>query len=168
MKNIGVGEQLGSQRLYENQKDKLVSPSFLPGPKIISVGLKSPENIGSIFRLADAAGCRTLIFIHDGDDELIIRDVIGTFDTPELAWVTRIVSVSLRHSTPIEFLVQQLEKEGKINSFNKILARVLKKYIPDGEKVKSNNKCEKCKGNNLFWQEGCIFCLDCGFSKCCS
>jgi ribonucleoside-diphosphate reductase alpha chain len=106
------------------------------------------------------------LHMGEGDDELIIRDVIGTFDNPELAWVTRLVSVSMRHATPVEFLVDQLSKEGKINSFNKVLARVLKKYIPDGEKVKSNEACEKCKGPNLVWSEGCKKCLDCAEQKC--
>jgi ribonucleoside-diphosphate reductase alpha chain len=72
----------------------------------------------------------------------------------------------MRHATPVEFLVDQLSKEGKINSFNKVLARVLKKYIPDGEKVKSNEACEKCKGPNLVWSEGCKKCLDCAEQKC--
>jgi ribonucleoside-diphosphate reductase alpha chain len=45
------------------------------------------------------------------------------------------------------------------------MARVLKKYIKDGEKALSANKCPEC-GNELVFVEGCKSCPQCGFSKC--
>jgi len=100
------------------------------------------------------------------DESLIIKDIIGTFNDEEMGWTTRLVSTSLRHGTPLEFLVEQLQKgAGLINSFNKVLARVLKKYIPDG-KVSSSVTCDNCQSDNLRYQEGCLFCMDCGLDKC--
>lgn len=61
---ISVGEPLDSQLLYERQKTLRVSQTELPGPAIIAAGLQVPENIGSVLRLADAAGSRTVVFIN--------------------------------------------------------------------------------------------------------
>jgi len=102
----------------------------------------------------------------DEEDEIIVKDIINTFNNAELAWVTRLVSTALRHGTPVSFLSEQLSKEGKINDFNKVLSRVLKKYIKDGEKVKSSAKCGSCGSNDLKYQEGCPVCLSCGHSRC--
>jgi ribonucleoside-diphosphate reductase alpha chain len=62
-------------------------------------------------------------------------------------------------------MVEQLMKDGKINDFNRVLARVLKKYIQNG-KVKSSVQCPECSSSNLLWEEGCQSCGDCGYTKC--
>ena len=89
--------------------------------------------------------------------------------TEEQEAVTRLVSANLRHGTDVKFIVEQLQKtEGDMFSFTKSLARVLKRYIPDG--AKSTVKClnENCTGDrtNVIFEEGCHKCLDCGSSKC--
>tara|TARA_R110001606_G_scaffold8292_4_gene36338 strand:+ start:7481 stop:10075 length:2595 start_codon:yes stop_codon:yes gene_type:complete len=85
--------------------------------------------------------------------------------TDEQAAITRLVSTSLRHGTDIKYIVEQLKKsDGDMFSFTKSLARVLKKYIPDGEK--STVSCEECGSENVIFEEGCSKCLDCGSSKC--
>ncbi len=61
---VSVGEQLDSQLLYERQKTLRVSQADLPGPTIIAAGLQAPENMGSVLRLADAAGSRKVVFIN--------------------------------------------------------------------------------------------------------
>ena len=101
-----------------------------------------------------------------GDEALVIRDIIGTFNDSEIGWTTRLVSTSLRHGVPIQFLTQQLQKDGTLNSFNKVVARVLKKYIKEGEKVKSSAKCGfNCESPEFIYTEGCISCV-CGWTKC--
>lgn len=85
--------------------------------------------------------------------------------TDEQAAITRLVSTSLRHGADIKFIVEQLNKaDGDLFSFTKGLARVLKKYIPDG--VKSTIKCNECGSDNVIFEEGCSKCLSCGNSKC--
>jgi ribonucleoside-diphosphate reductase alpha chain len=111
------------------------------------------------------------LIIPVGDEELVIRDVVGTFNDDEIGWTTRLMSTALRHGAPIEFLTEQLSKDGGIQSFNRVLARVLKKYIPDGEKVKTNIACgnaliDKCDSPDLIYQGGCVSCAGCGWAKC--
>ena len=48
-------------------------------------------------------------------------------------------------------------------SFNKVVSRVLRKYITDGKSMEST--CPSCGTNNLMFLEGCIKC-SCGYSRC--
>lgn len=85
--------------------------------------------------------------------------------TDEQAAITRLISTSLRHGADIKFIVEQLSKiDGDLFSFTKVLARILKKYIPEG--AKSTVKCNDCQSSNVIFEEGCHKCLDCGSSKC--
>lgn len=85
--------------------------------------------------------------------------------TDEQEAITRLTSSSLRHGANIKFLVEQLNKiDGEMFSFTKSLARVLKKYIPDGEK--STVTCQDCGSDQVIFQEGCQSCQSCGSSKC--
>lgn len=105
------------------------------------------------------------LYVGEGDDELIIKDIIAVFNNAQAAWTTRLISLSLRHGVNVSFVVEQLIKDGKFNDINKVLARVLKKYIPDGEIVKSNNICS-CGSGDFKYSEGCMICLGCGYTKC--
>jgi ribonucleoside-diphosphate reductase alpha chain len=102
-------------------------------------------------------------YVFKKDDYLaVVTDQL----TDEQAAITRLVSTALRHGTAIHYIVHQLEKvKGDLNSFAKVLARVLKKYIKDGTKV-SGEKCPKCESNSLVRQEGCVTCMTCGNSRC--
>jgi ribonucleoside-diphosphate reductase alpha chain len=85
--------------------------------------------------------------------------------TDEEAIITRLASMSLRHGANIKFIVEQLNKSnGNITSFGKAVARILKKYIPEGES--STLKCEDCGSTNVVFEEGCSKCKSCGKSAC--
>lgn len=78
--------------------------------------------------------------------------------------LTRLISTSLRHGSPLEFIVEQLSKtRGPMTSFSKILARTLKKYVING--TISTENCSECK-TKLIFSEGCYKCPGCGYSKC--
>ena len=99
-------------------------------------------------------------FIQNGYEQVITAEM-----TDEQAAITRLASTSLRHGADIKFLVEQLQKTpGDLFSFTKGLARVLKKYIPDG--AKSTVSCQDCGSTNVIFEEGCSSCKSCGSSKC--
>jgi ribonucleoside-diphosphate reductase alpha chain len=90
---------------------------------------------------------------------------IRNFMTHEQQAITRMVSMLLRHGTDVKFVVEQINKiDGDMFTFTKSLARVLKKYIPDG--AKATVTCNECSSDNVVFEEGCHKCLDCGSSAC--
>lgn len=101
------------------------------------------------------------------DDEVVFKDIVNQFANPTHSAFTRTLSLTLRHQIPINFVVEQLQK-GKNDdmfSFSRVLARVLKTYIPDGTKPGSK-KCTECGSDALVYMEGCVTCSSCGSSKC--
>ena len=102
--------------------------------------------------------------LHIGTDT-ILKDISDIF-TDTQGSVSRLTSTLLRHGVDIQFVVQQLEKsDGTINSFNKAMARVLKKYIQDGTREQGAT-CPQCNQESMIRQEGCISCSSCGWTKC--
>lgn len=103
------------------------------------------------------------------EEETVIKDIGNVFENSTQETFTRTLSLSLRHGVPIQYIVEQLQKDnGKdsdLFSFNKGMARVLKKYIVDGTKA-SQKTCDGCNGTELIYKEGCVSCLVCGWSKC--
>lgn len=79
--------------------------------------------------------------------------------------LTRWVSTLLRHGANPKFVIEQTEKsEVQITSFAKVISRVLKKYLPDGDET--NTPCPECKQDTMVYQEGCKSCKNCGYSAC--
>ncbi len=63
--NKNAGKQLDSKYLYKQQKKVIEDGRLKEGPVIIATNLHSPENIGGLLRIADAAGCRKVILINE-------------------------------------------------------------------------------------------------------
>jgi ribonucleoside-diphosphate reductase alpha chain len=103
------------------------------------------------------------------DDPFEIKDIVNQFDNPDFGALTRVLSLSLRHGVPIQFVCEQLKKDknSDMTSFNSVIARVLgKAYIKDGSKPASEKTCPSCGAESLKYQEGCVTCVSCGFSRC--
>ena len=108
------------------------------------------------------------LVIGKNGDSLVIKDLVDVFDNPNHAGFTRTISLALRHGAPINYVVEQLQKDREMDifSFSKVIARVLKNYIKDGTKA-SATTCENCGAEgSLVYQEGCVTCTACGTSKC--
>jgi len=73
---------------------------------------------------------------------------------------TRNYSAMLRHGIRPDFIHQQIEKFANINSFDKVISRVLSNY------TNGLVKCQECGSKNVEMQDGCMVCKDCGSSKC--
>jgi len=80
----------------------------------------------------------------------------------------KLISGVLRHGMPVHQaveLVASMEFDNEnINTWKNGVERALKKYIPNGTEA-TGEKCEHC-GAPLVYQEGCLICKDCGYSKC--
>ena len=102
------------------------------------------------------------------DDEILFKDVVNLFANPTQGAFTRTISLALRHGIPVNFVVDQLQKDkdSDMFTFSRCVARVLKGYIPDGTKSTAEKKCKECGSDQVFYMEGCITCQSCGSSKC--
>lgn len=108
------------------------------------------------------------LHLGDGADELVIKDIVRVFDNPNHAGFTRTISLALRHGVPIQYLVEQLQKDKDYDlfSFARVISRVLKKFITDGTQS-SLKACVSCGAEgSIVYQEGCETCKSCGSSKC--
>lgn len=82
----------------------------------------------------------------------------------------KLISGILRHGMPLPFVVNIISKLNfevdSINTWKNGIERALKKFIPDGTKA-AEHTCPKCNDQNgLVYQEGCLVCKSCGYSKC--
>lgn len=84
----------------------------------------------------------------------------------------KLISGVLRHGMSIDKaveLVSSLELDSdNINTWKNGVERALRKYIPNGTKAsKKGDKCPSCSmDDTLVYQDGCVICSDCGYSKC--
>lgn len=101
----------------------------------------------------------------DTGEKISVKDIVSLMETDDDRTDTKRFSLELRHRiSPLE-IAETIEKQPKeITSFEKAIARVLKKYITDG--TKSGVKCQNCGSTNVIYASGCPLCLDCGDSKC--
>lgn len=80
----------------------------------------------------------------------------------------KLISGVLRHGMPIEKTVSLIESlhlnSESINTWKTGVCRALKQYIIDG--TKSKGKCPSCGQETMAYQNGCLTCMSCGYSKC--
>jgi ribonucleoside-diphosphate reductase alpha chain len=132
------------------------------------VDIQNKYKFGKIIKNGKIEGITTYnLIVGEDEDQMTIKDIANVFDNPNFGAFTRILSLSLRHGVPIQYVVEQLQKDkhSDITSFSKVMARVLKSYIKDG--TKASDACPSCgDSGGLKYQEGCLSCSLCNFSKC--
>jgi ribonucleoside-diphosphate reductase alpha chain len=105
------------------------------------------------------------LLVRNGEEKVLI-DNISKFSGGMYGSLSRMVSMALRHGVPLEFIVDTLQKSEGFNRFDKVVARVLKKYIKDGEPTLSHKTCGNCGSNDMVYEGGCVVCKSCGSSQC--
>ncbi len=98
-----------------------------------------------------------------------IEGLSRTF-TQEYWNYAKLISGVLRHGMPINFVVDMVNNlhlsDESLNTWKNGVQRALKKYIPDGTKA-NGESCPECSSDEgLMFKEGCLTCVDCGYSKC--
>ena len=80
--------------------------------------------------------------------------------------VARSISMALRHNISIVDIVNVLDTCH--DGFATVLfatKKILSKFIQDGAKIKGE-KCPNCDRRTLIYQEGCVMCSNCSWTKC--
>jgi ribonucleoside-diphosphate reductase alpha chain len=96
--------------------------------------------------------------------EVFIDDIVSLMSNDDERTDTKQISLQLRHKIHPKWIVRATDKKfGLISSFEKAIARVLKKYINDGEECGS--LCEICS-SRMVYENGCTVCKSCGNDRC--
>ena len=86
---------------------------------------------------------------------------------PEFWNYAKLISGVLRYKMPIEQVIKLISSlqlgSDNINTWKNGVERALKRYIKDG--AQSAEMCPNCK-SQLIFEEGCLHCPTCGYSKC--
>jgi len=82
----------------------------------------------------------------------------------------KLISGILRHGMPLPYAIELVENltldEDNINTWKNGVVRALKRYIPDGTQA-HGKLCPECGDTkSLIYQDGCLSCKSCGYSKC--
>lgn len=124
---------------------------------------------GNIIKVREADGTKRYDFQYT--DRYGYTNTIGGISRlfNEEFWnYAKLISGVLRHGMPIEKTVSLIESlhldSESINTWKTGVCRALKQYIVDGTKTKG--KCPSCGQENMAYQNGCITCMSCGYSKC--
>ena len=134
------------------------------------VDIPNKYKMGRIAKNGKVDGLTTYnLILGEGEEEMTVKDIANVFENATFGAFTRTISLALRHGTPLQYVVEQLlkDKHSDITSFSKVIARVLKNYIVDGTKSTMERTCPSCNKENSFaYQEKCLTCTNCGWSKC--
>ena len=147
-------------RPYEIFTGKIEDDAMYIPPKITS---------GRIIKVREEDGTKRYDFQYT--DRYGYTNTIGgisrLFD--ESFWnYAKLISGVLRYHMPIEKVVALIDglhlDDENINTWKNGVKRALKQYIEDGTHAKG--KCPQCGQENMAYQNGCLTCLSCGYSKC--
>ncbi|MBQ7855977.1 MAG: adenosylcobalamin-dependent ribonucleoside-diphosphate reductase [Alistipes sp.] len=153
-----VGLQEG--RPYEVFTGKIEDDAMFIPPKIMK---------GNILKVREEDGTKRYDFQYT--DRYGYTNTIGgisrLFD--ESFWnYAKLISGVLRYNMPIEKVVSLIDglhlDDENINTWKNGVKRALKQYIEDG--TRSKGKCPQCGQENMAYQNGCLTCMSCGYSKC--
>ena len=165
---------------FQNNKDKWIAFVGLKDgvPYEIFTGLAEdeegillPKSVtkGKIIRVVQEDGTKRydFQFVNSRGFKTTMEGLSYKFDK-EFWNYAKLISGVLRYGMPIDQVIKmistlQMDSE-TINSWKVGVERALKKYIQDGTVVQGQ-VCPNC-GNALIFEEGCMHCRECGYSRC--
>ena len=165
---------------FQNNKDKWIAfvgiKDGLPyeiftGLADDEEGILLPKSVtkGKIIRVVQEDGTKRydFQFVNSRGFKTTMEGLSYKFDK-EFWNYAKLISGVLRYGMPIDQVIKmisslQMDSE-TINSWKVGVERALKKYIQDGTVVQGQ-VCPNC-GNALIFEEGCMHCRECGYSRC--
>lgn len=166
---------------FQNSKDKWIAFVGLKDGKPYEIftgladdedGILLPKTVteGKIIKTSDEEGNKRydFQFTNKRGYKTTVEGLSHKFDK-EYWNYAKLISGVLRYGMPIDQVVKlvsslQLDSES-INSWKVGVERALKKFIPDGTHL-AEQECPSCGQHSLIYQEGCLTCKSCGYSKC--
>lgn len=135
-----------------------------------SFNLPSFVNKGWVIKSKTDRGSRyDFQFIDKDGYRTTIEGLSRSFDK-EYWNYAKLISGVLRHNMPINDVVDLINGlnlyDDNINTWKNGVARALKRYVADGVEA-ADKVCPSCDDpNGVVYEEGCLKCKSCGYSKC--
>jgi len=166
---------------FQNAKDKWIAFVGLKDGRPYEIftgladdeeGISLPKTVthGKIIKTVDENGNKRydFQFTNKRGYKTTVEGLSEKFDK-EFWNYAKLISGVLRYGMPIDQVVKlvsglQLDSDS-INTWKVGVERALKKYIPDGTQA-DGQTCPSCKQKTLIYQEGCLTCKNCGYSRC--
>ena len=164
---------------FQNNKEKWVAfigllngepYEIFTGQQDDEDGIPLPKNVthGIIIKHTNEDGTKRYDFQFENKIgyKTTIEGLSERFN-PEFWNYAKLISGVLRYKMPIEQVIKLISSlelaSGNINTWKNGVERALKRYIKDG--TSTAEKCPNCK-QQLIFEEGCLHCPGCGYSKC--
>ena len=166
---------------FQNAKDKWIAFVGIYNGKPYEIftgladdeeGILLPKTVteGKIIKTIDENGAKRydFQFTNKRGFKTTVEGLSHKFDK-EFWNYAKLISGVLRYGMPIDQVLKlvaglHLDSES-INTWKVGVERALKKYIPDGTQIKEQS-CPSCGQKTLVYQEGCLTCKNCGYSRC--
>ena len=135
-------------------------------------GILLPKNIidGKIIKNIDEDGVKhyDFQFANRRGYKITIEGLSEKFNS-EYWNYAKLISGVLRYGMPIDQVIKLISgldlDNASINTWKNGVERALKKYLPYGTEAKGQI-CPTCGSESLVYEEGCLHCTSCGYSKC--
>ena len=96
-------------------------------------------------------------------ENIVIENISSKLTTEELA-TALYSSMLMRTGANLKYIIKTAQKvDDNITSFTSAMVRILRKY--EKNEIIEGEKCPEC-GGKLIRENGCIHCIDCGWSRC--
>ena len=164
---------------FQNNKEKWVAfigllngepYEIFTGQQDDEDGIPLPKNVthGIIIKHTNEDGTKRYDFQFENKIgyKTTIEGLSERFN-PEFWNYAKLISGVLRYKMPIVQVIKLISSlelaSDNINTWKNGVERALKRYIKDG--TSTAEKCPNCK-QQLIFEEGCLHCPGCGYSKC--
>jgi len=144
--------------IFTGKADDFYLPPWVEKGWVIKVKRKSEnEDTRYDFQFADKQGYK-----------VTIEGLSRSFD--QVYWnYAKLISGVLRHGMPLPYVIDLIgnldTNDDTINTWKNGVVRSLKRYIPDGTEALGTT-CPECGEKAVIYQDGCLTCTNCGYSKC--
>ncbi|MEE2953993.1 MAG: adenosylcobalamin-dependent ribonucleoside-diphosphate reductase [Bacteroidota bacterium] len=164
---------------FQNNKEKWIAVVGLLNGRPYEIFTGKTEDVfvlpqaieyGWIIRIKKEDGTTQYDFQYEDTDgyKITMGGLSRSFEK-EFWNYAKLISGVLRHGMPIHYVVDLISKmnlyDENINTWKSGVVRALKTFIPDGTKI-NDHTCSECQTDGLVYEEGCLKCLNCGYTKC--